>query len=111
MKDYLFIVLLFFIFPISSSCNWAAGDDPLEENQHLYVRDITITPPRIEIVVGDYVNLDERFKTLAIYNNNGMVKDVKIEVWQKISGIGSVVYNEFRDYGQTGEVRIRGRYT
>ncbi len=105
------ILIILFTNLLLCSCIGNEQEKPFDEDvNHLYVRDIKISPALLNVEVDDYINLDERFKTLAIYNNNHTVKEIKIDVWQKVSGIGSVVHNEFRNYGETGEVRIKGTF-
>ncbi len=66
----------------------------------------TLTPSRLTVTVDDYVDLPARFRAIAEYNDR-RAAEVKVDVWQKVSGIGSVVYDEFRAYGQTGECHIK----
>lgn len=74
--------------------------------EDLPIRSFRIVPPRITVELSDYVNLPGRFRALAEYNDS-TVAEVKVDIWQKVSGIGSVVYEEFRPYGTAGECRIK----
>lgn len=65
-----------------------------------------VIPARITVTRDEYVMLDERFRALA-YTSADVVKEVPVDIWQKLSGMGSVVYTEFRSEGVTGECHIQ----
>ena len=87
-----------------AACNTGNGNE--EWDPELTFVKIRVLPARITVTLDEYVLLDERFRALA-YTSDEAVKEVSVDIWQKISGIGSVVYNEFRSNGETGECHIQ----
>lgn len=98
---------LLLALPLLLSCAGNEGTLPQNEwKEDLPIRAFRILPPRITVEISDYVKLPDRFRAMAEYNDLS-VAEVKVDIWQKVSGIGSVVHDEFRAYGETGEIHIK----
>lgn len=109
MRLYMLFFLTMLLF--LPACTWTDQESPFEAGSNdRTIHHIRVFPARLDVEVNDYIDLDKRLRTLAFHEpDERTARDIKMDVWQKQSGIGSIVYSEFRTLGQTGEALIEGQ--